>query len=76
MAKRNENRIEQRLDRIEGDISFIITTMNENQEEIRRLFGVKDESQSSDLKGLGEGVSANRDRLNDHEVRIQGLEAS
>lgn len=58
------------------DIAFIIKQMDQNQREIRRLFGVKDEQVASDLKGLGDGVRANRDRLDDHESRIRDLEAS
>ena len=61
---------------LKGDVTFIIKQMDENQREIRRLFGVKDEQAKSDLKGVGEGVRANRERLDDHESRIQDLEAS
>lgn len=50
--------------------------LDENQAEIRRLFGVKDEQHSADLKGLGEGVRSNRERLDDHEQRLEDLEAS
>lgn len=76
---RNSRKIDEnarKLDRHDDLLAFIIKKMDENQEEIRRLFGVKDEQHSSDLKGLGEGVRSNRERLDDHEGRLEDLEAS
>ena len=70
------DRNSRKLDRHDDLLAFIIKKMDENQEEIRRLFGVKDEQHSSDLKGLGEGVRSNRERLDDHEGRLEDLEAS
>ena len=70
------DRVEAKLDKHDELFVFIIRKMDENQEEIRRLFGVKDEQHSSDLKGLGEGVRSNRERLDEHEGRLEDLEAS
>ena len=77
------DRVEAKLDTHDEYFVVLIKMMNdyskkmdENQEEIRRLFGVKDEQHSSDLKGLGEGVRSNRERLDEHEGRLEDLEAS
>ena len=77
------DRVEAKLDTHDEYFVVLIKMMNdyskkmdENQEEIRRLFGVKDEQHSSDLKGLGEGIQFNRERLDDHEGRLEDLEAS
>jgi uncharacterized coiled-coil protein SlyX len=90
MAKKKEDNVEQRLDRMDckldsldvkfeklsQDVASMITLMNQNQEEIRRLFGVKGEDHALKLKGIGEGYRINRERLDDHEGRISKLEAS
>ena len=77
------DRVEAKLDTHDEYFVVLIKMMNdyskkmdENQEEIRRLFGVKDEQHSSDLKGLGEEVRSNRERLDEHEGRLGDLEAS
>ena len=61
---------------LKADVSFIIVKMNEYQEENRRHFLVLMEHHSSQISTVGEGIRANRDRIDDHESRILKLEAS
>lgn len=90
MDEKNNLKIERRFDKLETDVdewkadleelkaglSIIIKKMNDYQEENRRHFQVLMEHYSSEIRTVGEGIRANRDRLDDHESRILKLEAS
>jgi chromosome segregation ATPase len=62
--------------RLEGHFEFVIRRIDEYQADNRRHIEMLLEKHFSDKAGQGEGYRANRDRLDDHETRIQKLEAS
>jgi peptidoglycan hydrolase CwlO-like protein len=62
--------------RLEGHLEFVIERLDQMHEESDRRFGILLEHHRKEKAQQGEGVRANRERLDDHEVRIQDLEAS
>jgi hypothetical protein len=66
--------------RLEGGqekyFKILIDTINQYRAEDQRHIEVLMEHHKSETASFGEGFKSNRERLDDHEVRIQDLEAS
>lgn len=61
---------------LKDGFQFMCGKLDEYLQETQRHIAILNEHQEDRLARQGEGIRANRDRLDDHESRIQGLEAS
>ncbi|MCA9775688.1 MAG: hypothetical protein KC800_03195 [Candidatus Eremiobacteraeota bacterium] len=74
--EKGQQNLEQRFERLSDDVTFVIQTLDRHHEEMKRYFGILIEQFRGEMEAHGEGYRANRDRLDDHEERIENLEAS
>jgi chromosome segregation ATPase len=74
--KDGQKRLEVGQQKLESYFKFIRESLDRYQTENKRHFEVLIEHHKSERSILGEGVKGNRERLDDHEMRIQALEAS
>lgn len=74
--KLGQERLEERLKRNEDTLAFMVKTMDRYQAENKRYFEVLIEQNRSGRGVQGEGIRANRERLDEHEIRIRDLEVS
>ena len=65
-----------KLDRLGEDVSFLVQAFNRTEEQHRRYYEMILEAFRSEIRAFGEGIRHNRERIDDHEVRIDQLEAS
>ena len=61
---------------LKDSFGFMLKKMDENQRQNERYFQILIEQTRYDISGVGEGVKANRDRLDSPEDRLRHLEAS
>lgn len=90
VLKTDVKHLKQGQDRLNDNVAFLLTAVNENHKAIKaveetvkeyrsdmkRYFDVQREHHEAQMRVLGEAYGLNRERLDDHEVRIQRLEAS
>ena len=69
-------RVEGKVDKVNDTLSFIVDYMKEQSAENQRIIGIMEEKSVSYMEALGEGVRANRERLDIHGKRLDQLEAS
>ena len=78
--KVGQERLEHEVQGIRKDqekhFKLLFDTLNEFRVEDQRHIEMLSEKHKSDLATQGEGFKSNREQLDDHEVRIQRLEAS
>jgi len=70
------DKLEQKVDKVQDTLTFIVGYMKEQSAENQRIIGVMEEKSVSYIEALGEGVRANRERLDTHGKRLDQLEAS
>lgn len=75
-AGREADSQDEQWKRLDDRFALLIRTMVKNHDEIKRYFEILIEQHRAEMRSQGEGYRANRDRLDDHEERIQDLEAS
>lgn len=74
--KVGQERLERRVDRNGESLAFLIKQIDQRDRELRSWIEMKFEDQWSRIAVLADGIGANRNRLDDHQGRIESLEAS